>query len=518
MKRFNLLYIIICFGLTFTSCDDFLDVIPNNSIEIDSETKVAFLLTSAYSGLTSVMMEEMSSDNAMDNGSKFTFESQEHEDAYLWNDITNEGNDSPHAFWSGSYEAIAAANQALEAIEELGNPASLQAYRGEALICRAYAHFSLANTFCLPYNPETAKTDLGVPYSTVPENVVFPKYKRGNLYELYEKINADIEAALPLIDDYVYSVPKYHFNKKAAYAFATRFNLYYHNYDKVIQYAELVLGKNPEKVLRNWAAVYATAHNWDLRADMYISANEPANLLLIPVTSNWGYWVGPYSLGERYGHSALILFRETVFSDGVWGEDSNIFYPANSVFGNDQKQMVSKVGGYFHYLDKVNGIGYRKNVIVNFATDETLLCRAEAYILKGKLDKATADINIWLSTHTTTKVQRTTKEIVDIYEKITYMPLQVMSNNQRSPKKKLNPRGFTVTNGNQENMIHCILHLRRIENIHEGLRWQDIKRYGIEITHNRSGKDDDVLTVNDPRRAIQLPQVVINAGLDANPR
>lgn len=33
----------------------------------------------------------------------------------------------------------------------------------------------------------------------------------------------------------------------------------------------------------------------------------------------------------------------------------------------------------------------------------------------------------------------------------------------------------------QENFIHCILHIRRITTLHEGMRWPDIKRYGILI-------------------------------------
>lgn len=78
--------------------------------------------------------------------------------------------------------------------------------------------------------------------------------------------------------------------------------------------------------------------------------------------------------------------------------------------------------------------------------------------------------------------------------------------------------GFTVTEGDQESLIQCLLHLRRIETLHEGLRWYDIKRYGIEIAHNRDGLEDDVLLKDDPRRAIQIPQDVINAGLTANPR
>ena len=58
----------------------------------------------------------------------------------------------------------------------------------------------------------------------------------------------------------------------------------------------------------------------------------------------------------------------------------------------------------------------------------------------------------------------------------------------------------------------------------EGWRLQDVKRYGIVIyrrTLNASSHITDVkdsLTVNDLRRAIQLPQDVITAGLTANPR
>ena len=39
--------------------------------------------------------------------------------------------------------------------------------------------------------------------------------------------DADLEEGLPLIDDNIYLRVKYHFNKKAAYAFAARFYLYY---------------------------------------------------------------------------------------------------------------------------------------------------------------------------------------------------------------------------------------------------------------------------------------------------
>ncbi len=118
---------------------------------------------------------------------------------------------------------IANANQALSAIEELGGPktAKLQASKGEALICRAYAHWVLVNMFCMHYNTNHPD-DLGVPYMEHAETELNPKYSRGTVAGVYEKMIEDIETGIPLIDDAIYSAPKYHFNYKAACCFASR--------------------------------------------------------------------------------------------------------------------------------------------------------------------------------------------------------------------------------------------------------------------------------------------------------
>ncbi len=507
-------------ALMFVSCNKWLDVMPDNRAELDSKEKISALLVSAYPTNSSFMMEEMASDNATDNGDKEKYESKSQEEAYLWEPIYTSDNDDAKSIWDACYGAIAAANHALAAIDEMGDPDDLSAQKGEALMCRAYAHFKLATLFCLPYNPATAETDLGLPYADVPETALNPKYTRGNLKDLFAKINADIEAGLPLVDDNAYSVPKYHFNRKAAYAFATRFNLYYHNLDKVIEYATEVVGSNPKNTLRDWAAIGTAASNWSVRVDMYIAASEQANLLMTTAYSSWGYWGGPYSLGTRYGHSYGITMNESVRAAGPWGTYSYL-YPARNMWGlNPQKLCVTKIGGYFQYTDKVQGIGYRMNVNVQFTTDETLLCRAEAYIRKGMLEEGVADINAWLYTHTTNHKQMTMAQLVSWYKSKNFMPLEPAKDADRTVKKQINPVGFTLTEGdeNQENLIYCILHLRRVEGIHEGLRWHDIKRYGIEISHPRDKQAADVLLKDDPRRAFQLPDDVIQAGLEANPR
>ena len=66
--------------------------------------------------------------------------------------------------------------------------------------------------------------------------------------------------------------------------------------------------------------------------------------------------------------------------------------------------------------------------------------------------------------------------------------------------------------------VHCAIHFRRIEGLHDGIRWHDIKRYGIEIEHVQGKDAPRKLVWNDDRRAIQLPQEVIVAGMTANPR
>ena len=70
--------------------------------------------------------------------------------------------------------------------------------------------------------------------------------------------------------------------------------------------------------------------------------------------------------------------------------------------------------------------------------------------------------------------------------------------------------------------MQVLLHLRRIETIHTGLRWFDVKRYGIEITRvdvsdgSKVTVTSNVLKKDDKRRALQLPADVITAGLAPN--
>lgn len=526
-KHIILTSLITAFAWGLSSCADFLDETPDNRTELNPQN-VSKILVAAYPTTAICEIGEVSSDNTDAYPDNFTSD-RLLEDLYRWESTAEQGQDSPAALWESCYMAISNCNRALKVVEEAGNPASLSAVKGEALVCRAYAHFLLANVFCKAYST-TAKNDLGIPYMKEIETTVGPHYERGNLEDVYKNIEADLVAGIGLISDNVYSVPKYHFTKKAAYAFAARFYLYYvqpdkSNYDKVIEYADKVLGSNPSTVMRDWEALGALDSDKDIFPNTYVDADNNANLLLVSAESYWGYMVDPYSLGERYAHGPLAAV-ETCRSSGPWGKyseskDNNIYhmFPWSNSNALPTKVMLRKVAEYKEVVDPVAGTINGHIINAAFTTDETLLCRAEAYIMKGAgfYAQAVSDLNVWQFSYTRATAPLTVDAINAYYGSMPYYkPLEP------TVKKELHP-DFSIADPMQENLIHCVLHARRILTLHEGLRWFDIKRYGI-VAYRRFVSNSGLVSVTDElktddlRRAIQIPSDVISAGMQPNPR
>ncbi|MCD7794824.1 MAG: RagB/SusD family nutrient uptake outer membrane protein, partial [Alistipes sp.] len=289
------------------SCSDFLDQNPDLRTTLDSEEKIASILVSAYvSGSGSYqILAELSSDNVCDHGITKNY-NQFYQDVYEWAEDVTSNNDAPKNIWSANYNNIANANQALAAIEDMGGPTttSLKASKGEALLCRAYSHFVLANLFCMPYNSETAENYLGIPYMDHAETDLNPQYERGTLKEVYEKMGRDIEEGIPLIDDTSYSVTKYHFNYKAACCFASRYYLFIHDWENAIKYATMALTNTPESLLRDYDAI-AALPSGSSRHQAYVNSSSTANFLLQAATSSSGTVFGCYSTDGRYSHGKL---------------------------------------------------------------------------------------------------------------------------------------------------------------------------------------------------------------------
>ena len=503
-----------------TSCNDFLDKLPDDRTVVDSEEKVNNLIASALPVQSPLFVLETSSDNVLDNGRQYGWTDMQNE-AYRWQDIQNtSGNDTPRRVWNSCYYAVGTANEALQAIDEMGRD-GLMAQRAEALICRAYSMFTLANTFCMAYDPTKASTYLGLPYPLKPETDINATHSRGTLEELYAQINADIEEALPNMNDshLAGKAIKYHFNRTAAYAFAARFNLYYQKWEKAKEYATVALGNDASAALRDLGAVSTLALEDYYNA--YINSSQKCNFMLLTAYSLAGRYFGPSSLGNRFNHNDVLCNYETIWPAMPWGSGSRntTLYMASKLYGSNQAIEYPKMWEKFEVTDKINQTGLPHIIDVIFTGDETLLVRAEANILLKNYDAAVADLNLYQRAHCKPAVKDLTVDIINTFmDGIATSKVLPDANKERTIKKELKPQGFTLETGTQTNMVQFVLHIRRLETLFQGLRFQDIKRYGITYSHNLDGEDPLTFEPGDLRGAIQLPADVVNAGLEANPR
>lgn len=511
--RYKKLTIFSLACLLIASCDSFLDEMPDNRTEIDTDQKVAELLISAYPTVDPMMIYEHRTDNVQDNGKQYGNSDRTIQENYYWEDISDVAWDSPEQLWNSCYRAVATTNEALDAIAVLGESSRNRASKGEALLCRAYAHFLLVNTFCKPYSESTSGTDIGIPYVKMRETVIGTTYDRGTVKGVYEAIASDIEEGFPLLNDDVYAVPLYHFTQKAAAAFAARFYLFYGNYNKSLEYANKAIAADPSSTLRDLSQYQVLASSSEWR-DRFISKNEVANLLLVPLRSLWGR---NYTT-QRFGNSNAMTNYNTYRSKGPWGNVLGLFDLLFGVSGYPVK-FQPKYNEIFEYTNRTAGIGQPHVVQMAFTTDETLMCRAEAKVMLGLYDEAAQDLSYWYVKKG--GAAATADQIVDYYTtRQSEDEAKIASGDLDAIYRLVKPfnASFAIEAGKQEMMLQAVLHARRIETIYSGLRWLDIRRYGIEVIHNRDEQDPIVLVSGDLRRSIQLPQSVISAGLPANPK
>ena len=518
---------LVALGLLLSGCNDFLNVNPDNRTTVNNVEKIKGILVSAYSVNSNLMVTEYMSDNADEY--KNTRTDRFFDQTYRWETIIDVApNDAPERWWGSYYSAIANANTALKAIEEQGGATTveLKECKGEALICRAYAHFMLVNLFCQNYNTQTGNKDLGIPYMYDTDTKIGVVRNRETVAAVYEKIGKDLEEGLPLVGDSHLKVLKFHFNQKAAYAFATRYYLFHEEWQKAVQYADACLGNSPQTVLRDWKSYEDMQRDRKAYTLKYVESSNKCNLLLQSVASEAPRAFNNFYALKKYAHGPYLDNNETFKAPNIWG--SATFYdqgPFLYVVGVDEAYDIPwRIPFLFQETDPVKHTGYLKTIFPAFTTDECLLNRAEAYIMLKKYDLAAADLTLWMQNILKTTMVLTPSSIEAFYKPIGYS-YEDADKMLSTIKKHLHPKFAIEAEGSrQECMLQCVLGFKRIEALHTGARWFDIKRYGIEIVRrviDSSGvpeKVTDRLLQDDPRRAIQLPPSTLDAGQTPNPR
>lgn len=534
MKIKNIIYkgsLMLASVAILASCSDQLDTLPDNRTTLDTPKKIAGLLVTAYPDRTPTLFNEWMSDNTDYMGAQNSQGNRGGDQYFFWQEQTEGGNDSPEQVWMLYYEGVYKANEALAAIEDQGGPKNdiLRNSKGEALLIRAYDHFILANEFCRPYNGKTSTKDAGLYYATgiADFSAAAEQSNRGTVADVYEKIAADIEAGIPLLND-TYEVPKYHFNKQAAYAFATRFYLYYEKWEKAKEYADKLLGSNPAASLRDYRALQAMPLSKSDQAvkiaEAYCSASADCNLLVQTSVSNAGMALAPWLTSKRYTLTNYLSETELFQSNNIWGTSSNLIWKPFTVNqGESNFALLMKLPREFEIRNTTTGSGYLRTLNVNFTMDEALLNRAEAEIMLGQNDAACADMTIWMKNFFNTNVTLTPTSVQTFFKTVPYAYADA-AKMVPSFKKHISPRFTIDAEGSvQESLLQCLLNFRRIETVHQGMRWMDIRRYNIEIPRRLIGANGkpsqnlDWLEKDDPRQVVQIPQSIREAGVAGNP-
>jgi hypothetical protein len=494
MKKLKLtLSLLILVGLS-SSCDDFLSEIPDNRTQLDTPEKISEILVNAYPESNYMEFAETMSDNVYDSGdlTKTTIKNSQ---MYNWEMVDDIDRETPSAYWDACYAAIAHANQALDAIEKLDNDPKLNPQRGEALLARAYSHFMLVTFFSQRYNPVTAKSDLGIPYVLKPETQLIKNYTRNSVEEVFAYIKADIEEGLPLVTS-DYKLPKFHFNKEAANSFASRFYTVIGDWNKVIEVSN-ELGDKPEGKLRDYQS-YLDEPDYDKGIRMYSDASANTNLLIVSASSIYSrsfasnrFQLTGADRNELFGANTNLINRAFLYRPLSYNGQVTIFVP--------------KFAEYFKYTNANAGIGLPYDALVLLSNDELFLNRIEAHVMNNQLDIANAELDYFLSVrvklYNPATDEITQAKVVAKYPVIAdeYTPFYTLTDVQTS-------------------YIKALAEIRRREFIHEGLRWFDIKRFALKVTHKTYNQADKVLGKNDLRKAIQIPLNVTNTGVEKNPR
>ena len=489
MKR-NSIYIALLAVVLNVSCNKYLEVNPDMRAELNTTAKIREVLTNAYSKASYAVFTEAASDNAADKGLERP-EDPVNANPWKFLPVNSKDLDSPTFYWNQTYRAIAAANVAIEAYNNLptkdqNDPSIL----GEAYVARAFNHFMLVSLYAKMYDPATADSDPGIPYVTDAGKTVITKYERKTVKYVYEQIEKDLLAGLPLIDDSKYKVAKYHFNRAAANAFATRFYLFKQDYQKAVEYGQATLGENVKDYLRPLNGIAFRSLEYYDKAIYFSTTTNPTNLLMTEVRS----LLARNFAGYRYGLTTAL--------------NAELMFSGNVTSGSYPYQLYGTITHYNHpkWYEHFVRSGLQANwgwayvTQVSLTVDELILNRAEAYTYLGQYDRAISDLNQFASS-----------KIMNGSTANSYNP-----STHGITETKI--KNFYKTDDLKEGLIKTILDFKRREFMFEGLRYFDILRYKIPVVHvTYDNKNEYVLGPNDPRRAFQMPEEVSLSGIENNP-
>lgn len=273
-------------------------------------------------------------------------------------------------YWEQQYLKISYANTILASIDKVtGTEADKIRLTQDAHFLRAYEYFQLAVLYCLPYS-EANRSQLGLPLK---QTLVFDEdIKRKTLGETMDFIKSELELALQTTQPRE-KVDLWRISKPATLAFAARFYLYLHDYDKALYYSDEAL----------------KAHSTLVNYESYFTP------FMRTYNSNGGSYTGPnansdfqfdefYFSRMMYNHTLNAVPSEELLN--LYDQDNDFRY--KGFFVEDYSLNRAAVPGWPAYW-QFGSIG----LLSGPSTPEMYLIRAECRARKNDKSGALSDLN-----------------------------------------------------------------------------------------------------------------------------
>ncbi len=397
MKK--LLSIIFCISVFFlSSCDEFLELTPTNSIVASKALTTVNEATVAMNGIynritySNYYGQRMTKYADMRGGDLYVPSNGRSDDSFfLFNH--EESRNNYGTMWDVIYKVIMLCNNVIENIEN-GNvttttsaqEAALNDVKGQALAIRALAHFDLLRLYSLPYLKSGAPSSLGVPIAT---RVIAAQEKliRNTVEDVYTQIISDLTTAIPILKN---AKSNGRINQYGAKAVLARVYLYKGDYDNAYTQATEIINSNVYTLYTsaNWVNSWKSAFGSESIFELSISTSDATNLGNSSLTSFYApmYYNSAFLAGAVASDQYLNLLAEDP-EDVRWGvmdldEYGNpIRNPTRSIPG--RKGWIKKYMG-----DKSDAISATNVKIVRLS--EVYLIAAEASLKKTTSNKTAA--------------------------------------------------------------------------------------------------------------------------------
>ena len=254
MKHVIYIYMLVC-GLVFSSCNDYLDIVPKGNKIPSTLADYEALLRDEYAiGQTSIsnalyLLNDYYVTVSNLNSPTLTRAN------YMWDETADRIllNNADESTYYQLYAAISSCNLIVENVPSATE--ATDAERAEVIayakVIRSLCYFVLANYYADTYDAATAGEKLSVPLITS-ANINAPS-QQVTIQAIYDFIIQGVQEAIDggLPEQ---SMTVLHPNLGAAYALLARVYLQMQNYSEALSYANLALGQNDQ--LYDWNAYY----------------------------------------------------------------------------------------------------------------------------------------------------------------------------------------------------------------------------------------------------------------------